>query len=48
MDDCDRCGSRDISTMKHDVSYNTGEQPPNDVVTVEHCVCNICGAEWVE
>ncbi len=45
---CDSCGSDDINVLTRDVSFNNGEYPPMDFVTVDHCICNQCFQEWVE
>ncbi len=45
---CPRCGSGVIDTCVVDVSYNNGQYPPNDYITVVHCTCEQCFQEWVE
>lgn len=45
---CPRCGSGEVTVNVQDVSYNNGEYPPNDFITVDHCICNKCLEEWIE
>lgn len=45
---CPRCGSGIVDAAVVDVSYNNGQQSPNDYVTIVHCTCEMCMEEWVE
>ncbi len=46
--ECPRCDSQSIDMEVVEVSSNNGQLPPDNFVVIEHCVCRVCGQEWIE
>lgn len=47
---CSRCGytlqRRDVNNVDVDIGYDENYNP--ETYTLAHCICYLCGHEWVE